>query len=124
LSALALSIHQGVFLVSLPKTRDDLAGVLSSVRTGENCDLLAKNAIPDEIREAMNNRSLNLSIQSWIDERSFGDYGEDLGNFRMQLGAETGALRLVPYLRLSNVEFCSTTNLDLELNAVFVRAES
>ena len=101
-------------LVSLPKTRDDLAGVLSSVRTGENRDLLAKNAIPDEIREAMNNCSPNLSIQSWIDERSFGEYGEDLRNFIMEVGTETRTLRLVPDLRLSNIQFCGTSNLDLE----------
>lgn len=84
------------------------------MRTGENRDLLAKNAIPDEIREAMNNRSPNLSIQSWIDERIFSEYGEDLGNFRMEVGAETGALRLVPDLRLSDIEFRGTTNLDFE----------
>ena len=73
--------------------------------------LLAKNAIPDEIREAMNNRSPNISIQSWINERIFSEYGEDLGDFRMEVGAETRALRLVPDLRLCNVEFRGTTNL-------------
>ena len=33
----------------------------------------------------------------------------------MKFGAETGALCLVPTLRLSDVEFSSTTNLDLEV---------
>ncbi|MBA3355267.1 MAG: hypothetical protein H0U18_04865 [Pyrinomonadaceae bacterium] len=32
----------------------------------------------------------------------------------MEVGSETGALRLVPDLRLSNVEFCGPTNLHLE----------
>ena len=62
----------------------------------------------------MNNRSPNISIQSWINERVFSEYREDLGDFRVEVGAETGALRLVPDLRLTNVEFRGTTNLDLE----------
>lgn len=82
--------------------------------TGENRDLLANNAIPDEIREAMNNCSPSISIQDWINERSLSEYGEDLGNFRIELRAETRALRLVPDLRLSHVKFCGTSNLDLE----------
>ena len=63
-------------------------------------------------------RSLNISIQSWINERSFSEYSGDLANFRMEVGAETAALRLVPDLRLSNVEFCGPTNLDLEAQRI------
>ncbi len=84
------------------------------MRAGQNRDLVAKNAIPDEIREAMSYRSPNISIQSGINERSFREYGEDLGNFRMEVGPEAGALRFVPALRFRNLEFCDTTNLDLE----------
>lgn len=59
----------------------------------------------------MNNRSPNLSILCWIDERRFGDYGEDLGNFRMQLGAEAGALRLLPDLRLEGIKDQAFVNI-------------
>lgn len=86
--------------------------------TRENRDLLAKNAIPDEKREAMNNRSPGISIQSGINEWSFSEYAEHFGNFRMELGAETAALRLIPDLRLSNVAFCSTTNPDLKAQRI------
>ena len=84
------------------------------MRTSENRDLLAKNAIPDELREPMNNGSPNISIQSWINLRVFGEYSKDFGNLRMEVSAETGSLRLVPDLRLSKIEFCGTPYLDLE----------
>ena len=84
------------------------------MRAGEDRDLLAKNAVPDEIGEAMNNRSPNISIHGWINKWVLSEYSKDFRNFRMELGTQTGALSLVPDLRLSNVKFRGPTNLDLE----------
>ena len=99
---------------ALRETRDSFVGILSAVRAGENSDLRAKNSIPNKVREAMDNRSPDISIYSLVNERSLGKSVKDLRNFRMELGAETTLLSFVPKLRFSHVKFRGATYLDIE----------
>jgi hypothetical protein len=103
-----------LFRESLPKTRDGLAGILSAVCAGEHRHYFAKNSIPDEIREAMNNCPRNVSMRHLVNERSFSESVNDPSNFGTKLGAEAASVRLVPQLRYSNVKFCGATDLDVE----------
>ena len=96
----------------LRKTDNGLAGVLSAVCAGENRHHFAKNSIPDEIREPINNRPANISMNNLINEWRLGKSINNLRNLGMEFSAETTLLRLVPELRFSNVEFGRATYLD------------
>lgn len=98
--------------------RDHLARVLSTMRACENRDLFPKNSIPHEIREPMNNRPPNISIRNLVNEWSLSKTVNDLGDFGMELSAETTSLGLVPKLSFSNVKLGGATDVDYEAQRI------
>ena len=71
--------------------------------TSQDDDLLTNYSIPDYIREAVDDRSPDISIYNRINERSFFENGEDVRDLRLELGTETGSLGFIPDFCLSNV---------------------
>jgi hypothetical protein len=91
------------------------------VRASQHDDVLAAYSIPDRIREAVNDRSPDIAIYNRINERRFYENGEDVRDLRLELGAETGSLGFMPDFCLSDIQFCSTSNLEVERQESFSR---
>jgi len=87
----------------LAQTRPRLFRILPYVRTSQDDDLLIDYSIPDKIREAVNDRSPDISIYNRINERSFFENGENVRDLRLELGAETWSLVFIPDFCLSDV---------------------
>jgi hypothetical protein len=51
----------------------------------------------------VNDCSPNISIYNRINERGFFENGEDVRDFRLKLGAETGSLGFIPDFCFSDV---------------------
>ena len=105
-------------IASVVKAINRLAGILPAVCAGENRHDFAKNSIPDEIRESLNSRSANISIDNLVNQWSFGKTVNYLRNFGMEFSAESTLLCLVPKLCCSNVKFGSATDLDDEVQRI------
>jgi len=65
-------------LAALPKTRYEVIGIASAVRACEHNDHFAKDSIPDEIRESVNNRTPNVFVYGGVDQWCLSEPVEDL----------------------------------------------
>jgi hypothetical protein len=65
--------------------------------------------------------SPDISIHNRIDERAFFENGQGVRDFGLELRAEARSLVFIPNLCLSDVEFCSTSNLEVKRQGSFSR---
>ena len=72
---------------------------------GENRDLRVLDAIPDQVREAAQDRPAHIAIQRGIDIRRIYESVQRSAEFGMKLSRQARLLIFIPLLRLRNVQF-------------------
>ncbi len=83
-----------------------------AVCAGQDRDLRTLQAIPNEVRKAVQHRATNATIQLGEYERCFREAFDEILEFDAKFSGQPGLFGFIPFKGFCNVEFSGPANID------------